>query len=267
MKAFSILLGLALIAFCSGASAASIFAEDFTYPTGMLATTSGGVWNTWGGNSLDAIVASRMLVLDGIGGTNDVVAYHPNALPTLGTMTYSFDFYVHEEATDELDTYFFIGAGNPATYEIDYDNALGLIMVDLGANPGSVDVGLWDIDGNNGGGNYGFGVISAGYTVDAWHTILIQAVQTELNPGANDPLLADGTYEIFVDGLSVFTGTFANNAAVGFNAIEIWSGANTEEHDFHAIDKIYVDFEAKIPEPGMIALAGLGLLALIRRKK
>jgi hypothetical protein len=268
MRTFSILLGLAMIAFCVNASAATIFAEDFTYSTGMLSTTSGGVWNTWGGNSLDAVVASRMLVLDGIGGTNDVVAYHPNALPGAGVMTYSFDFYIHEEGVDEMDTYYFIGAGNPATYEIDYGNALGILMLDLGDTPGTTNVGLWDIDGDNGGGNYGYAVIAGGYSLDAWHNITIKATQTVVDPQANDPLLADGTYDIFVDYSLVFSGTFANNAAEGFNAIEIWSGANNEEHDFHAIDKINVDFEETIiPEPGMFALAGLGLLALIRRRK
>ena len=266
MRTFSILLGLALIAFCAGASAATIFAEDFNYSTGMLSNVSGGVWNTWGGASTDTVVMSRMLTMDGYN-VPDVVAYHPNALPSLGTMTYSFDFFVHEEGAADIDTYYFIGAGNPGDNSIDYGNALGAFMIDWASPVGQAAFHAWDMDGANGGGDYGIAQLAVGLTLDAWHNVKIEAIQTVANPSANDPLLADGQFRVLLDAVEVLPWTnFGNNSPVGFNAIEIYSFDGGEEHDFQAIDKINIEFEP-VPEPGMFALAGLGLLALIRRRK
>jgi len=271
MRTFSILLGLALTAFCASAGAATLFAEDFNYTTGMLETASGGIWDTWENNPAvpDGVAFSKMLIMDGQG-IPEVVAYYQNALPAIGTMNAKFDFFVHEEGLTETDSYFVIGGGTEATSKIDYN--IWAFQIDFGAasNGTSTELAIWDLDGPNGGGDYGFGtVLASGLTLDSWHTVELIAKQNVVDPLANDVSVADGEFQVWLDGNLVMNWTnFGNNSVNGVNSVDIWSNDDGEEHDFFAYDKIYIEAtEPIVPEPGMFALAGLGLLALIRRRK
>jgi hypothetical protein len=264
MKIFSILLSFALVVACGSAVATTLFNEDFNYQTGMLKNVSGGVWDTWLGTSQDAVVVSKMLALDGQN-VPEVVAYYPNALPGVGTMTAKFSFFVHEEGQTDTDSYFWIGGGKEATKEIDY-NIWGFI-VDWGANNsiGSTELNLWDVDGGDGGGNWGVALLGSGLTLNTWHTVELFAKQTVADPLANPNADADGQFRVWLDGNMVMDWTnFGNNSANGVNSVDLYSMDDGNEHDFFAYDKISVE---AIPEPGMFALAGFGLLWLIRRKK
>jgi len=265
MRTFSILLGLAIVCFCASAGAVTLFAEDFNYPTGMANTASGGVWRPWLGTSQDMVVLSRMLVSDGQN-VPEVVAYYPNALPGMDWVDVSFNFFVHEEGTTDTDSYLWIGGGKEATNEIDY-NIWGFI-VDWGVNNsiGSTELNLWDVDGDDGGGNWGVALLASGLPLDTWHSVELFAQQTVADPLANANANADGQFRVWLDGNLVMDWTnFGNNSVNGVNSVDVYSMDDGNEHDFFAYDKIYV--ESSVPEPGMIALAGLGLLALIRRKK
>jgi hypothetical protein len=259
------LIILAVFLICGNAFSATLLDEQFDYPTGMLTDVSGGNWDTWLGTSQDAAVVAKMLLLDGIG-TPEVCTYFSNALPGAGTMTAAFDFFVHEEDQADLDTYVMLGGGTEATSEIDY-NLWGFI-VDWGASPGATQLHLWDLDGVNGGGDYGVAELATGLTVDAWHTVELEATQTVVDPLANAAADADGLFRVFLDGALVMDWTpFGNNSVNGINSVDIYNFDDGEQHDFTAFDNIVV---TGIPEPGTISLIGaglVGLLALRRRKK
>ncbi len=253
---------------CSNAPAALLLDEDFDYATGWLTAVSGGNWHTWLDSSQDALVLGNMLVLDGHG-VPEVCTYFQNALPAgAGQMTAEFDFFVHEEDLD-LDTYFMIGGGNPATAEIDY-NLWGFIVDWWTGNEGWTKLDIWDLDGANGGGDWGVALIADNLALDTWHHVLLEAVQTVADPLANPAADADGQFRVFVDGVLGLDWTnFGNNSQYGVNSIDIYTFDSdpSEEHDFHAFDKMVIN---GVPEPGTMSIIGagvLGLLALMRRKK
>ncbi len=266
MNKLSILSAVAVLVICGSAlGAVTLFEENFDYATGMLTDVSGGVWDTWLGTSQDAVVVSKMAVFDGVG-TPEVVSYYPNALPVAQTMIASFDFFVHEEGTTDTDSYLMIGGGTEATSEIDY-NIWGFI-VDWGAEaPGSTKLHLWDMDGGNGGGDWGIPLLVDGLALDTWHSVELIAKQTVADPLANAATDADGQFQVWVNGsLEMDWTNFGNNTANGVNSVDIYSLDDGEEHDFFAYDNIKIE----VPEPATTSLfaAGfLGLLALRRRRK
>jgi hypothetical protein len=252
---------------CGTASAAiTVFDEDFTYTTGMLTNVSGGLWHLWQDNPAvpDGVVLSKMMVIDGIG-TPEVCAYYQNALPTAGNMTASFDFFVHEEPDADLDAYVMIGGGDESTANLDY-NLWGFI-IDWGGSAGSTALHLWDLDGDNGGGNWGVAQLQLNLTLDAWHTVELIANQTVADPLANAVTDADGQFQVWLDGNLVLDWTnFGNNSVYGVNSIDIYNFDQQEEHDFNSFDNILI---TGVPEPStvMMVLGGLGMLIFLRKRR
>jgi len=270
VKRIALLSTIALL-FSTSVFAATLLDEQFNYPMGMLNDVSGGTWDTWLGTSLDTVVVGGMMVNDGIG-YPEVVTYFPNAMPSLSTMNFSFDFFTHEEGQHETDAYVWLGGGTEATLEIDY-NIWGFI-IDWGIDesPGSTSISVWDVDGVNGGGDYGIPLLAGGLALDTWHTVELIAAQTVADPLANDVSEADGVFQVWVDGVLALDWTnFGNNSANGINSVDTYMSedpANPEQHDFIALDNLYLGSEA-IPEPGTFAMIGAGLLGLLafRRRK
>ena len=269
MKRLSLLTAVVVLLFCSNALAALLLDEDFDYAAGWLTAVSGGQWHTWLDSSQDSLVLGSMLVNDGRG-VPEVCTYFQNALPAgMGIdMTAEFDFFVHEEDLD-LDTYFMIGGGNSATAEIDY-NLWGFIIDWYTGNEGWTCLHLWDLDGADGGGDWGVAELAQNLALDTWYHVALEAVQTVADPLANAAADADGQFRVLLDGVEVMAWTnFANNSQYGVNSVDIYTFDSdpSEEHDFHAFDKIVIN---GVPEPGTMSIIGagvLGLLALMRRKK
>jgi len=264
----------AVVLVCAAVSGSALaFTDDFdSYATGALSVVSGGVWNTWGGNSTDAQVTAQGLSApnaqyhDGIN-VPDVVTYWGDLFGGGGGGAYSFDFLVHEEGQDDMDTYVMVGSGNPGALDINYDTAIGIFILDWGGSLGSTTLHIWDTDGTRGGGDYGIIELATGLSLDVWHSLELRAAVTVADRTANDPLDADGVFTIWLDGSQILGPTsFGLDDPVGWNATEIYSfdaGGETPEQD----DYMLFDNVSAVPEPGLLALLGLGILAALRRRK
>jgi len=282
MRKLPIVLGLALTLVVSGGAFASFFDNFDSYATGPLSTVSGGVWRTWGGNSTDAQVVTGGLsppnaqMHNGIG-TPDVVTYWDSIMQSnLGHWArVSFDFLVHETpntdpALNDIEGDVTFTSGDPLLNDIDYGTGLGILRINTGpVSPGYTCVRWWDLDGLNGGGEVPFDALVADQlALDVWHHVDVIATLTVADPLANDPLLADGTFDVFVDGALGLSATFGWENPRGWNATEIWSYADADpiDEDYFLVD----NFEAvPVPEPSsLLALGGfLPALALLRRRK
>lgn len=263
-----------VLAFVVVSGSAFAFSDNFdSYATGSLTVVSGGVWNLWGGGpGTDAQVTAQGLSApnaqyhDGIG-VPDVVAHWSNLFGGGGGGRFSFDFLVHEEGEDDMDDYVFVGSGNPALMDIDYGSSIGVFIVDWGGSLGSTSLDIWDVAGAGGGGDYGIINLGSGLALDVWHHVDLIGWLTVADPTSNDPLAEDGKFEVWLNGSPVLGPTsFGLDNAFGWNATEIYSfdagGDFPEQDDYTLFDNV----EA-VPEPSIFLLAGLGLLALIRRKK
>ncbi|MBN1918063.1 MAG: hypothetical protein JW889_09155 [Verrucomicrobia bacterium] len=270
-----ILLAAMVLSCCAVAGGALAFTDDFdSYATGPLSVVSGSVWGTWGGGSTDAQVvpmglsAPNAMYHDGIA-SPDVVSYWPDVFGSASLGVFSFDFLVHEEGNDDMESYLLVGSGNPGVLNTNYASALGIFIFDFGASPGVATLHFWDIDGAAGGGDYGLPVLDAGLALDVWHHVELYAALVVADPRVNPPGDADGVFEIWLNGLPVLGPTpFGLDDPLGWNATEVYSfdagGANAEQNDYHLFDSLVAE---AVPEPGLIALGGMVLLVLVRRRK
>lgn len=248
------------------------FSDDFdSYATGPLSIVSAGVWNTWGGASTDALVTAQGLSLpnaqyhDGIG-LPDVVTYWDDLFGGGGGGRLSFDFLVHEEGEDDIETYLTVGSGDPVNLDVNFDTMIGIFIIDFGGSLGTTSLHIWDVDLVNGGGDYGLPLLGGGLALDVWHHVDLLAALTVADPTANNPLDEDGLFEVWLNGgLALGPTSFGLDDPFGWNATDIYSfpsvTALPEENDYTLLD----NFEA-IPEPGIVLLGGLVLLALGRRR-
>jgi hypothetical protein len=269
-----------VMAMCAAVASAQIVDDFDSYATGPLSVVSGGVWNTWGGVSTDAQVVDmglsppNAMYHDGVG-VPDVVSYSPvNLFSGMGSVvTVGFDFLTHEVATggnpdgyEDMDTYFFIGSGNPGDLSIDYASCFGAFIVDwvdidgVGASP----LHIWDIAGATGGGDYGVLELARGLPSDVWHNVQLVATQTVPDMTANDPNDADGTFDVFVNGGMVADDLpFGMDNPLGMNAVEVYSFEDEQPEppdDYHLFDSISL-----VPEPGALLLLVLGAIVARRR--
>jgi hypothetical protein len=265
---------MAALVALAGAAYADNFNDNFdSYATGALSTVSGGVWNLWGGAGTDAQVATGGLSAPNAmrhngAGTPDVVTYWSNALAG-GPGKLAFDFKVHEDANrsatwthSEVDIT--LGAGNPALLDTNYGTGPGILVLGGGAAggyTGTAKVQFWDVGGAEGGGDFGFVQIGT-VSTDAWHHAEVVATLTVADPLANDPNLADGFFDVFVDAaLLINHQSFGMNDANGWNMTETWSNrdAGNTADEFTLIDNMVVT-----PEPSSLALLALALV--LRRR-
>jgi len=262
-----------VLAFALGSGSAAAFSDNFdSYATGPLSVVSGGVWTTYLGTSTDALVTDQGLSVpnamyqDGIDAP-DVVAYWADLFAGSNTGALSYDFLVHEEGEDDIETYVLVGSGNAGALDINYSSAIGAFILDYGDSLGSATLHIWDIDGPVGGGDYGIAEMATGLALDVWHHVELRAAITVPDRTANAADDADGQFEVWLNAVQVLGPTnFGLDDPLGWNATEVYSlnagGGNPEQNDYTLLD----NFEA-VPEPGFMLIAGLAVVALLRRKK
>ena len=256
-----------ILLFATSASAVTVFEETFDYSIGLLEETSGGTWvagwGPWGYPDWATVahmaVADGMSNVDGGGEYNMTMAEMANPMKA-GLLvdgpeaTVSFDFYLHEEGEFDLEPY--VWFDNPANrlfeFGLDNENDPGTNEALRFNNPFASWVTLG----------------TAPYATDAWHNITVELFQTVDDPTANIDGDPDGYLDVYVDGVLEGTFDFMNNDLSGATfGSHVWRGWEThpftENHDFVALDNILVE---GIPEPGTMALLGLGLLGLLRKR-
>lgn len=187
-------------------TSAAIIDNFDSYSTGALSVVSGGTWRTWNGTSTDAQVTTgglsspNAMTQNGINGP-DVVSYSSeNLLGSAGKVaTFSFDVALNEGPDDvSMLSAVFVGSGDSALNSIDYDSYLAKIIFGYYGGVGAGEMRLRDSNGSSGGGNYGFPTI-ANLSIGQWHHIDLVATQTVADMTANDPVLADGFFDVFLN--------------------------------------------------------------------
>lgn len=212
--------------------------ETFSYPDGNLTTVSGGLWNLWNpSGSADAVVSSGVALLN-VG--TDVVREFPAVLLAPGSATFSADVTLTNLTTDA--NIFFSPASMPYTTGQNYAQSLGF---DFNYTNGTGAIAVYR--GNT--------VITAGTGTFTAGTHVLSGTLT----------LAGGmmSYTSFLDSNPINSGSFAFTDARGINAVEIYQNTATGNGN-GKFDNIVVTL---VPEPASMTVIGLGLAALLRRRR
>jgi MYXO-CTERM domain-containing protein len=232
-----------------GASATSLFSDDFNYLDGSITTVSGGIWANHSGTAGQVDVQSGMVNLTSTE-SEDV-----NALITGGPYTSGFLYYSLNVNFSVLPN----GAGNYFAHFKDSSTGFRarLFTTTVGAAPGFYRLGI----------NNGSTPISATFSSDlalgTWHMAVVRydagAVATTLWV---DPVLET---DPSVSATDVVTG-------IGVSAIALRQSRTTGPVDMGTLVvdglKVATSFVEVVPEPtGLLPLGLLGLLVVRRFRR
>lgn len=254
------------LSFAGQSSAAIVFADTFdrANSSSLNASTAGKSgtlgalnWNERQTVSADGdvlIASNRMVINSGTNTNNSNVPYVDHNFIGYTSMTISLDFIAAATAGSQRDLGFSIGNSKATLDALISSAPFGLIRIGVD-NATSVanstpETGI-SIRGN------GLTAVHLPRTLVSGDTISANFNFANMNAGTTI------NFEVFHEGVSIHTGTntwgVTNQNYIGF-----YNTHRTATGDDNIIDNFVVE---AIPEPGAALLGGLGLLALLRRRR
>lgn len=203
------------------------------------------------------IVSSRMGMQVGTGTTNSGIAYVDHNFIGYTTFSVAFDFAIAPNAGGLRQLGFGIGNTKAALDALTNSGAFGVIgisfdvanTIDQNPDPLIPETGVQILHG-------GTQQAYIPRTVAANDTLSATFTFANMNAGTSI------SYEVFHEGVSIYTGSSAW-AATNTNYIGMFNTHRNVSSDIVSID----NFAVSIPEPSTALLGGLGLLALLRRRR
>ena len=231
---------LAVLALTISAQATLIMTETFSYSDGPVTTVSAGVWTRFSGTAdpSDAMISSGQLIINR--SNTDDVRRDLGGDYSSGSVYVGFTLNLSVAPASEQYNFGFCNDANTFRDRL-FVNAPG------------------------GGGGYRIGVGSASSGPIYWASDLTLSTTYQIVMRAD--LDGDTTY-LWVNPVNEDSTSVSTNIASGTTVQNVFS-RQTSSEGVSAVDNLVIatTFNEVIPEPGTMALMGLGLLGLILRRK
>jgi len=241
----SLNLFVTLVAASSGANAAILATDNFTYADGNLAG-NGGWSNHSGSGSFIQVTSGQAIVDHGTGSREDL---NITFTPTIsGLIRYSFDFSVSDNTDisgSNRDAFAHFGNGGGG-------GSLNNFVASVSAAPSSGTVGT----------NYTLGIASSGAesVETTWGTDLVYNTTYQAQVTFN---IDTGITTLSVDGGTEVSTVTPAATGLSIDAFALRQGDSTND-EVVTLDNLVIE---AIPEPSSALLSGLALLGLLRRRR
>lgn len=244
MKKVAVVLAVLTIAVAHTASGTLLVEEDFAYSDGSLTSVSAGVWTRYSGTANNGPVVVSEVAVAGAGADDVRTPFTEQT----GDAYFSIDVRVTDVGTD--DTYLF-GFMDGTTMEG------GRIFFGTPAGGGDFDVGA-SVDNSTADG-----WVTGTFTLNTTYTIVTRWNGTDTVSLWINPVYGDfGTPDLTVtEAVVAAPDNFFIRQGDGWDA-----GDSSFELDNLVVGTTWSDVVA-IPEPGSMALMGLGVLGLMITRK
>ncbi|MEM7576159.1 MAG: PEP-CTERM sorting domain-containing protein [Planctomycetota bacterium] len=232
MKNFTLFCAATLV---SGSACAVPITETFTYVDGDL-VGNGGWTNISGSGDLIQVVSGQAVLSHGGGSREDL------GLPlgfdfTTGTVTASFDLIVTDDSAI---------SGSDSEYFAHFSNA----------GSSSSFVARLDVVPGGSGGDYSLGISTISSTAEA-------TLPVDFTFGVTVPVELTFDLDAGLADLTVGTDSVASTTVSTGETINMF---NLRQSNSSSDETITIDNLSIVPEPGSAILAGLGAVAMLRRR-